>query len=200
MFKEKLGEAETKRIISRAVYLIQIGPNDYFYPFSINASHFHSNSKEKFVDYVIGNTTTVIKDIYKSGGRKFGIMNMGRLDCVPGMLTMDPTRIGSCFEPITELIKLHNVRIPNVLRDLQRRFPGFKYSLFDSYTAGTEAIENPIKYGFKLWFKEVRKACCGRGPFRGSSTCGYRSGKSRDFELCENVSDYIYVLRWLTHV
>ncbi|ESQ48559.1 hypothetical protein EUTSA_v10022376mg [Eutrema salsugineum] len=167
MFKEKLGDAETKRIISRAVYLIQIGPNDYFYPFSVNASHFQSNSKDKFVDYVIGNTTTVIEGIYKIGGRKFGIMNMGRLDCVPGMLTMDPTRIGSY---------------------LQRRLPGFKYSLFDSYTAGTEAMENPTKYGFK----EVKKACCGSGPFRGSSTCGYRSGTSRDFELCENVNDYMF--------
>lgn len=77
-------------------------------------------------------------------------MNVGRLDCVPGMLTMDPTRIGSCFEPITELIKLHNVRISNVLRDFQRRLPGFKYSLYDAYSAGTEAIENPTKYGTKL--------------------------------------------------
>ncbi|VVA97597.1 unnamed protein product [Arabis nemorensis] len=188
MFKEKLGDAETKRIFSRAVYLIQIGPNDYFYPFSVNASYFQSHSKAKFVDYVIGNTTTVIEGIYKIGGRKFGIMNMGRLDCIPGLLTMDPTRIGSCFEPITELIKLHNARIPNVLRDLQRRLPGFKYSLFDSYTAGTEAMENPTKYGFK----EVKKACCGSGPFRGSSTCGYRAGSSRDFELCENVSDYMF--------
>ncbi|KAF3605690.1 hypothetical protein DY000_02050640 [Brassica cretica] len=188
MLKDKLGDAETKRIISRAVYLIQIGPNDYFYPFSINASHFESNSKDKFVDNVIGNTTTVIEGIYKLGGRKFGLMNMGRLDCVPGLLTMDPNRIGSCFEPITELIKLHNLRIPNVLRDLQRRLPGFKYSLFDSYTAGTEAMENPTKYGFK----EVKKACCGSGPFRGSSTCGYRAGTSRDFELCENVSDYMF--------
>lgn len=76
---------------------------------------------------------------------------MGRLDCILGLLTMDPTR-GSCFEPITELIKLHNARIPNVLRDLQRRLPGFKYSLFDSYTAGTEAMENPTKYGIKLLY------------------------------------------------
>lgn len=66
MFKEKLGEAETKRIISRAVYLIHIGPNDYFYPFSVNISHFQSNSKDRYVDHVIGNTTTVIEVfIYK---------------------------------------------------------------------------------------------------------------------------------------
>ena len=38
----------------------------------------------------------------------------------------------------------------------------------------------------------MKKACCGSGPFRGSSTCGYRAGTSRDFELCENVSDYMF--------
>lgn len=42
-----------------------------------------------------------------------------------------------------------------------------------------------------LGFKEVKKACCGSGPFRGSNTCGYISGMSHDFELCENVSDYM---------
>ncbi|KAJ0244766.1 hypothetical protein HA466_0183180 [Hirschfeldia incana] len=144
MLKDILGDAETRRIISRA-------------------------------------------GIYKAGGRKFGIMNMGRIDCIPEMLTLDPTRIGSCFEPINELIKRHNVKFSNVLRDLQQRSPDFKYSLFDLYTADTETMENPTKYGFK----EVKKACCGSGPFGGRSTCGYREGMSRDFELCDNVSDYM---------
>ena len=61
MLKDRLGDAETKRIISRAVYLIHIGPNDYFYSFSVNASNFQSKTKDTFVDYVIGNTTTVIE-------------------------------------------------------------------------------------------------------------------------------------------
>lgn len=46
--------------------------------------------------------------------------------------------------------------------------------------------------GNYIGFKEVKKACCGSGPFMGSSTCGYRAGTSREFELCENVSDYMF--------
>lgn len=59
--RAELGDAETKRVFSRAVYLFHIGGNDYFYPFSANSSTFQSNSKEKFVDFVIGNTTSVIE-------------------------------------------------------------------------------------------------------------------------------------------
>ncbi|KAH0904635.1 hypothetical protein HID58_044138 [Brassica napus] len=87
MLKDRLGDAETKRIISRAVYLIHIGPNDYFYSFSVNASNFQSKTKDTFVDYVIG--------IYKIGGKNFGIMNIGRIDCIPELLALDPARIGS---------------------------------------------------------------------------------------------------------
>lgn len=59
--RSELGDAETKRVFSRAVYLFHIGANDYFYPFSANSSTFKSNSKEKFVDFVIGNITFVIE-------------------------------------------------------------------------------------------------------------------------------------------
>lgn len=61
MLRSELGNAEVKKIFSRAVYLFHIGGNDLFYPFSANSSLFQSNSIEKFVDFVIGNTTSVIK-------------------------------------------------------------------------------------------------------------------------------------------
>ncbi|KAG2246233.1 hypothetical protein Bca52824_085861 [Brassica carinata] len=115
-------------------------------------------------------------------------MNIGRIDCIPELLALDPTRIGSCFEPINELTKLHNVKISNVSRDIQGQLPDFKYSLFDLYTADTETMANPTKHGFK----EVKKACCGSGPFWGSRTCGYQEGMSHGYELCDNVSDYMF--------
>ena len=76
-------------------------------------------------------------------------MNIGRIDCIPELLALDPTRIGSCFEPINELTKLHNVKISNVSRDIQGQLPDFKYSLFDLYTADTETMANPTKHGIK---------------------------------------------------
>lgn len=61
MLRSKLGDAEGKRVISRAVYLFHIGLNDYQYPFTTNSSIFQSISNEKYVDYVVGNMTDVFK-------------------------------------------------------------------------------------------------------------------------------------------
>ncbi|EOA39263.1 hypothetical protein CARUB_v10012268mg, partial [Capsella rubella] len=188
--RSELGDSEAKRIFSRAVYLFHIGANDYIYPSLIaNSSTFQSNSKEKYFDFVIGNTTDAIKEVYKIGGRKFGFLNLGAYDCAPASLIIDRTKIGSCFKPLTELIDLHNKKFSNVLRQLERELSGFKYALHDYHASLSERINNPSKYGFK----EGKKACCGTGPLRGINTCGGRVlGLAQGYELCENVTDYLF--------
>lgn len=61
LLRFKLGEAQGKRVIATAVYLFHIGVNDYQYPFSTNSSVFQSNPREIYVDFVVSNTTAVIK-------------------------------------------------------------------------------------------------------------------------------------------
>ncbi|XP_018451864.1 GDSL esterase/lipase 3 isoform X2 [Raphanus sativus] len=184
--KSGLGDAEAKKFLSRAVYLFSIGGNDLVYPLVANSSLFKSNTKEKFVDFVIGNTTSMVKEVYKMGGRKFGFLNMGAYECAPGISILDPTNIGSCSKPVAELIYLYNIKFPDALRRLQREISGFRYALHDFHTSLLERIHNPSKYGFK----EGKMGCCGSGPLRGINTCGNQMGHS--FELCENVTDYLF--------
>jgi hypothetical protein len=66
VLKRKLGEAQTKKLLSRAVYLFSIGTNDYVAPFTANSGLLLSYSHEEYVDMVIGNFTTVIKVIIYS--------------------------------------------------------------------------------------------------------------------------------------
>ncbi|XP_025015571.1 GDSL esterase/lipase 1 isoform X2 [Ricinus communis] len=64
---KQIGDEETKTLLSKAIYLISIGGNEYLAPSHV----FKSFSREDYVRMVIGNLTSVIKDIYKIGGRKF---------------------------------------------------------------------------------------------------------------------------------
>jgi hypothetical protein len=61
LFRKKLSEAETKTFLGRAVYLFNIGINDYAIPFTTNSTLLQSISQQELVDMVIGNLTTVIK-------------------------------------------------------------------------------------------------------------------------------------------
>ena len=57
--RKKLGDAEAKALLSRAVYLFNVGSNDYVFPFSINSSVLRSYTHKEFVGQVIGNITEV---------------------------------------------------------------------------------------------------------------------------------------------
>lgn len=66
---ERLGDGDAVKLLSKAVYLFNIGTNDCTARFVGNSSEFSSYTRQEYVDMVIGNLTDVIKvcnvcDIY----------------------------------------------------------------------------------------------------------------------------------------
>lgn len=57
--RQQLGNAETTALLAKAVYLINIGVNDYEISLSENSSNSHT--AKKHVEMVVGNLTSVIK-------------------------------------------------------------------------------------------------------------------------------------------
>ncbi|KAM7483936.1 hypothetical protein LguiB_008519 [Lonicera macranthoides] len=186
---QKIGDNEAKKLVSSAVYLFSIASNDYTYPFVSSSAFFHSYTHDEYVKMVIGNITTVIKGIYKKGGRKFGFTNLAPLGCLPFGKALIQGNTGNqyCVEEMIALVKLHNKALYKSLQSLERELKEFSYSHFDLYTAVTERMENPGKYGFK----EGGRACCGSGPFRGQNSCGGKRG-IKEYELCKNPSEYLF--------
>lgn len=60
ILRKQLGKTQAKTLLSRAVYLISVGTNDYR-TFASDSKLFDSYSIEEYVDLVIGNLTSVIK-------------------------------------------------------------------------------------------------------------------------------------------
>ncbi|KAA0053547.1 GDSL esterase/lipase 5 [Cucumis melo var. makuwa] len=181
--KRKLGKAEGGLVLSKAVYLFGIGTNDYMSLFLTNSPFLKSHSKSQYVDLVIGNLTTSIKQVYDSGGRKFGFMNLPPMGCSPGLRG----ERGECLEELAEYANVHNQRLVKVLEDLEKQLKGFKYSLYDFSSSLRQRMENPLKYGLK----EGKEACCGTGRFRGVFSCGGRRGV-KEFEVCRNPNEHVF--------
>ncbi|XP_027162919.1 GDSL esterase/lipase 1-like [Coffea eugenioides] len=176
--RSNLGKGGAERIVSNSVYLFSIGANDY-----------SSDKPKDYVAMVVGNITAALEVIYKKGGRKFGVVNMPPIGCLPLFRAADLAAggTGECNGQITALAKLHNVLLSQKLKHLQKQLKGFRYSYFDIFTTAVEMFDNPSKYGFK----EVKSACCGSGPFRGARSCGGRGG-FKEYELCDNPQDYFF--------
>uniref|UniRef100_A0A0R0J6V1 Uncharacterized protein n=1 Tax=Glycine max TaxID=3847 RepID=A0A0R0J6V1_SOYBN len=84
LLRHKLGSSETKSLLSSAVYMFSIGSNDYLSPFLTHSDVLNSYSHSEYVGMVVGNLTSIIKEIYKRGARKFVFMTLPPLGCLPG--------------------------------------------------------------------------------------------------------------------
>ncbi|XP_019258457.1 PREDICTED: GDSL esterase/lipase 4-like [Nicotiana attenuata] len=128
-------------------------------------------------------------EVYRRGGRKFAIFTLVPLGCFPSAraFVLQQNKTDDCFEELNELLKLHNLILPKMLKQLQKELKGFMYTLFDLYKVVDQRVNNPSKYGFEV----SKMACCGTGPFRGINSCGGRR-EVKDYQLCQNPKDYVF--------
>lgn len=185
--RHKLGSSEAKLLLSKAVYMFSIGTNDYLSPFLTDSLVLNSYSHSEYVGIVVGNFTSIIKEIYKRGARKFVFMTLPPLGCLPGTKIIQSKGNGKCLQELSDLANLHNRVLSVVLLQLEKRLKDFKFALYDFNTDLTQMINHPLKYGLK----EGKIACCGSGPLRGVYSCGGKRGE-KHFELCDKPNEYLF--------
>ncbi|KAJ8448292.1 hypothetical protein Cgig2_025216 [Carnegiea gigantea] len=181
----KLGKVGARERLSRAVYMFSIGTNDYLTLFLGINPLLITYTPSQYVDMVIGNITSVVSEIYKTGGRKFAFLNVPPIGCMPilRMQTID----GNCQSESLVYIRKHNEALLQALMQLEKQLPGFKYSLYDFYSAVQQRIDDPSKYGYT----EGKTACCGTGAFRGIFSCG-GTRPIKEYELCQDVEGHVF--------
>ncbi|XP_044467583.1 GDSL lipase-like isoform X5 [Mangifera indica] len=178
---QQLGNAEAKKLLTNAVYLSSIGGVDYEH-FKSDYPNATESMKLEYVNWVIGNITNAIKEIYKVGGRRFAFQNVAPVGCFPAVRQDYNLSGPQCEEEMLALATLHNNALSNVCRKLESQLSGFKYLIFDFYNSLLDRIKNFSKYGFK----EGYKACCGSGVYHGSN-CGIA-----EYDLCTNPNDHLF--------
>lgn len=181
LLKKEVGDAEAERVLTNAVYLFSIGGDDYL-NFYADYPDANEASMRAFVKLVIGNLYKNLQEITSLGARKIAFQNVGPIGCNPSNRLSD----GQCNDKENSMAREHNKALIQVMKQLEREVSGFKYSIFDFYTALDDRIFNPHKYGFK----EGQVACCGGGSFGGQVTCGGYG--VLPFELCSNPFEYVY--------
>ncbi|CAK7338801.1 unnamed protein product [Dovyalis caffra] len=170
VLKQSLGDMEAKKLLMEAVYAFSIGTNDYAsfaktYPFA------NATKQQEYVHMVIGKLTDVIKEIYKIGGRKFAMHNVGPWGCMPRLRQYFGLSNNKCHDGLLTIARMHNDALSNAAMEIESQLAGFKYLIFDVYNSALIRIER---------FKESIIA------YRGNN-CGIEP-----YELCSNPNDHIF--------
>jgi phospholipase/lecithinase/hemolysin len=103
------------------------------------------------------------QELYKLGARKFGIINVGPVGCVPAVRVLNAT--GGCADAMNQLAAAFDGFLDSLLAGLAARLPGLAYSVADSF--GFAARTDPLALGFV----NQDSACCGGGSLGAEKDC-----------------------------
>ncbi|PIN04174.1 Alpha-L-fucosidase [Handroanthus impetiginosus] len=151
---------------SRALYTFDIGQNDLTAGYKVNLS---TDQVKAYVPDVLAQFSIVIKKLYSRGGRSFWIHNTG-----PVVTAAQIDKYG-CSSPYNEVSKYFNLRLKEIVLQLQKELPLAAITYVDVYSVNYSLISQAKKLGkFCFYFfphlcnkitgfENLFLVCCGHG-------------------------------------
>ncbi|KAM0884438.1 hypothetical protein ACQ4PT_030979 [Festuca glaucescens] len=118
-----------------------------------------------FYGGLVANYSAAITDLYRMGARRFGIINVGLIGCVPRVRALHAT--GACDDGLNQLAAGFDGALRSLLPTLAARLPGLAYSLADNYNLMQVTFANPRASGYA----SIDTACCGGGRLGAETDC-----------------------------
>ncbi|KAE8703893.1 GDSL esterase/lipase [Hibiscus syriacus] len=162
-----LGDKKANEVISGALYLINIGTNDFilnYFGVPRRRSHF---TVQQYQDFLIGIAENFVKQIYSLGARKLSLISLLPLGCFPVERTMNIKKPLDCLEDRNKAALEFNGKLKAAVAKLSKNLPGLKVFFADAYELLFQLITRPSNYGFEV----VEKGCCGTGLLETAVLC-----------------------------
>ncbi|KAK9948290.1 hypothetical protein M0R45_003874 [Rubus argutus] len=179
---ELIGPGATDLMFSRSLFVISIGSNDLFNLVEL----FPNISTSGTVEYLDNLKLTYhnhLKDLYRLGARKFGIISVPPIGCCPvARAASNDTSV--CVDGLNKLAQAFFQQTQDLLHTLSSELKGMKYSLGNSYEMTMSILEDPLAFGLK----DTQSACCGAGPLNGKSRCLFLINPN----LCPNRREFLF--------
>ncbi|KAL1568403.1 GDSL esterase/lipase 6 [Salvia divinorum] len=171
-----------RKLLKDSFFLIQSGSNDifsYFFPFDPPTLI----TPDAYVQSMLTQVGSFVDAIYSLGARRVAVFGLGPVGCVPARSNLPGAPVGKCYGKMNKMVKIYNMGLQNLVKDLPRTHPGaiavfgYVYETIQIYRA------YPTRYGFV----DVENACCGDGRLGGEVQCG-----KVGYKLCKNPNEYLF--------
>ncbi|KAE9595389.1 putative triacylglycerol lipase [Lupinus albus] len=142
---------ELKHHLSKSIYLISIGSNDYFLNYLNPQIRSYKNmNPEEFADYLLEQLSSKIKTIYNLGARKFVVGTVNQVGCSPNLY---------CNETINQMVKPCSDKLLMKVQEMEKQFSGSMFVSSNGFNFFNKIKNDPKKYGFA----NISKSCIQEG-------------------------------------
>ncbi|CAH2069912.1 unnamed protein product [Thlaspi arvense] len=174
-----LSEAQTH--LSKSIFTVVIGSNDLFDYFGSMKLRQNTNPEQYALSMVL-KLKEQLKRIYDSGARRFLVIGVAQIGCIPGKRAKDTT-IHECDQEANTWCSFYNEALVKMLQQLKQELQSsMTYSYFDNYKSLQDIISDPARYGFT----DVTSACCGKGKLNAATPCILGAS------LCSDRTKYLF--------
>ncbi|KAF8729504.1 hypothetical protein HU200_017443 [Digitaria exilis] len=160
------GSPSVDELLSKSLFLISDGGNDMFAFLKQNRSAMEAPS---FYSDLLSNYTRHLLALHRLGARRFGIVDVPPLGCVPSVRVTSPDGESHCVDGANALAGGFNDLLRSLMANLTASgaLPGATYSVGSSYAVVSYLTAHPAAAGFR----EVAAACCGGGRLNAETGC-----------------------------
>ncbi|CDY13523.1 BnaC02g23340D [Brassica napus] len=147
---------EMKKIISNAVFLISEGNNDIGY--FVTPARLRLRSIDTYTSDMVFWTKAFLQDLYDLGARKFAVMGVIPVGCLPFHRFLFGGVFAWCNFMMNRISEDFNTKLQKALigYEVEKSFKGAKFVYVDMYGSIMDLINHPKAYGFT----EAKRSCC----------------------------------------
>ncbi|KAK4568892.1 hypothetical protein RGQ29_004349 [Quercus rubra] len=145
---------ELKDYLSKSIFLVVIGRNDYTQNFL--SPKYNSSSKwsmKQFAEIIVDELGSKILDLYTVGARKFLVFEIDAMGCEPAFYEKQKNE---CSDKLTSYISTYNHKLEVELQILAKTVRGAIFALAKRYQLMYDLVANPTRYGLK----DSLNPCC----------------------------------------
>ncbi|KAL4578723.1 hypothetical protein LXL04_014853 [Taraxacum kok-saghyz] len=178
-----VGGEKAKEIFATGIHILSAGSSDFLQNYDINPVLNRIYSPPQFSDILITSYITFVEGLYDVGVRRFGVISLPPIGCLPAAITLLNLGSNDCMEDLNDEALMFNNKLNETSKNLVVRFPDLKIVVFDIY----HTLLKMIKYPGARGFCESRKGCCGTGTVETSLLCNEVS-----VGTCPNATGFVF--------
>ncbi|GAA0163623.1 lipase [Lithospermum erythrorhizon] len=141
---------DLNQYLSRSIAIMVLGSNDYinnyFLPFLYTTSYNYNASE--FANLLLNHYARQLVALYSVGLRKFLLVGIGPLGCIPNQLATSKHDPGRCVDNVNQMLGFFNQGLVKLVDYMNNgTHPGSIFVYGNVYGAIGDILNNPSKYG-----------------------------------------------------